>query len=671
MKKYNKNKKAAAYAFGEDEINAIGALSQNIGVALENSTDADSNANVAGSSLSGLGTGAALGASVGSIIPGIGTAIGGAVGAVGGAISGLFTGLSKKRQYQARKRRENFLKQTQNSLDDTANMMAEYWDNNTQAYTYNYGGIAPNLAYLDNNEVIRDTFGNLHTVPNTKSGTDNHLVNSTNLESVLSDKIKRPGTNKTYADLGKNLTRMTKSTKGKDKYAENSRALNKFNANLEYEKLLAEQELVKAKKGIKPKTKSIPAYEDGSDSFADWFRKNTRRVFTDQWEQNARFEKQRKDARDYLINYFTTDNKVNNTGKQPKTTTQTTQAQPNYSNVNYVYNPNFYTPAQMLPEVEVTPTYVTRESLGLPVIDEYLPAFEHEIFDIPLADTSSPNITVAKTTTQSKTNAQPKTTTRVTKATETVDNDAVPSKRQLELTTLTTPGFRKDPVSLPTHLSTVTPVSNTGVKPNANIYDKLVEGISKLSDITPTIGKLAAGIKGPETEEMVNNPYASSVINAMLRRRYNILPAMEANRRSRAIGNYNLNNLNSNTGANLAALSQLINNEYLQNSNIYGARENANNALLGEYANTINSLGQQYVQARTLNNDINARNRAAARNQIATGLSELSSWGQRNRLEENTRERDLLMLPFLSDFLREGYTTERVNDLINRIQKRR
>ena len=63
---------------------------------------------------------------------------------------------------------------------------------------------------------------------------------------------------------------MTKKSKGNDIFAKNTNMLNKRNANAMYEQLLTEQEAVKAKKGIKPKVKGIPAYADGK---GDWTRR--------------------------------------------------------------------------------------------------------------------------------------------------------------------------------------------------------------------------------------------------------------------------------------------------------------------------------------------------------------------------------------------------------------
>ena len=115
----------------------------------------------------------------------------------------------------------------------------EYYNENDPVYTYANGGVTNNnLAFVDNNEVLRDIYGNLTEVPNTKKGTDNHLINATTLDSVLSDKIKKPSTNKTFAEEGKKLVKMTKKSKGTDRFAEASNRLNEYNANKQYEALL-------------------------------------------------------------------------------------------------------------------------------------------------------------------------------------------------------------------------------------------------------------------------------------------------------------------------------------------------------------------------------------------------------------------------------------------------
>ena len=70
------------------------------------------------------------------------------------------------------------------------------------------------------------------------------------------------------------------------------------------------------------------------------------------------------------------------------------------------------------------------------------------------------------------------------------------------------------------------------------------------------------------------------------------------------------------------------------------AESNANNQYRAKYANTMNNLGQQWVQATNLASELNVRNRDAARNIRRTGLSQLSQWAQNRELMSNQRSRD-------------------------------
>jgi hypothetical protein len=87
------------------------------------------------------------------------------------------------------------------------------------------------------------------------------------------------------------------------------------------------------------------------------------------------------------------------------------------------------------------------------------------------------------------------------------------------------------------------------------------------------------------------------------------------------------------------------------------AESNANNQYKAEYANTMNNLGQQLVQATNLASELNARNRAAARNIRRTGLGQLSQWAQNRELMSNQRSRDNAMLKLYDPFLQAGFTS--------------
>ena len=266
-KKSIKKQKAPAYIFGltgdqtgeiASYIDSVGNAVGSVGTSIGNAVDDTSKASVAGSAFGGLGQGAGIGSQLGGAIGGpAGQLIGGAVGAVGGLVGGIFAGRKKRQQALARERRAFQAKETQAGLDNQAQFEQEYWNDNGLAYSFENGGVLPNVAWVDNNEILRDNNGNIVQVPNNTPGTDNHLINSTTLESVLSDKLKRPGTNKTFAQEGEKLVKMTKGSKGKDRFAQAADKLNKIHANAKYEQLLAEQAEVKAKKGIKPKVKGV------------------------------------------------------------------------------------------------------------------------------------------------------------------------------------------------------------------------------------------------------------------------------------------------------------------------------------------------------------------------------------------------------------------------------
>ena len=219
----------------------------------------------------------------------------------------------------------------------------------------------------------------------------------------------------------------------------------------------------------------------------------------------------------------------------------------------------------------------------------------------------------------------------------------------------------KKPIAARPDLS---PISNTvgnkkGPKDKAGIINYSPDWLS----LAPTVYNALQSLRNPEYEQTVLNPYTGAITNTMARRRMNIEPARLANSRSRAISNYNLANINANTGANLAARTQAAVDEYAANANMYATKQNADNAYLGEYANTLNNLGQQFVQSRTLANDLNAKNRAAARSFGTAAVSQLGQWSQVNRQMKNQAARDNMVYPYLANFLAYGNPTELIQQM--------
>jgi hypothetical protein len=592
MKKKINKKKVPAYAFGIDQGLEIASI---LGAGLQGFTEEGSGADIVGSTLGG----AAKGASVGSaILPGIGTAIGGAVGGVGNLVSSIF----RKNAINKQKRIKANAKEVAMGKGNAATLEQEYWNDNSLAYTFENGGILPDLAYVDNNEVIRDDFGNIAQVPNSKPGTDNHLIDASNLESVLSDKIKRPGTNRTFAQEGEKLTKMTKKSKGNDIFAKNTNMLNKRNANAMYEQLLTEQEAVKAKKGIKPKVKGIPAYAYGK---GDW----TRRL----GESIAKMN--------YLNGINWTENLVPKSGPAPGRT--------------YIYNND---------PIDNSVDAITGETIPVGVNEPI-----YDLPEVPFPD--------AAPITKVKSVRKHTPASKSAKATNSLNQAPLLDIEDFN------PFLASDPIYAP--LLNIEDFNPTLTPDEIKTPSKSSSNFGSLSGLSPILYNWIQSRRRPETEDQVLNPYSGAINRAMTSRRLNIEPTLAANRRSRAIARNNMARLNPNTGMNLAYGNQLATGEYAQNASVYANRDNANNQYLGEYANMMNNLGQQYIQNTVLTNDLNARNRAAARNFGATAAGQLGQWSQTKEKMRNEAARDAMIYPYLRNFLAYGNPGELIADMDN------
>lgn len=204
----------------------------------------------------------------------------------------------------------------------------------------------------------------------------------------------------------------------------------------------------------------------------------------------------------------------------------------------------------------------------------------------------------------------------------------------------------------------------------ADRRNKLFEvgsALSGIASLTPIMSNLFTG--RPETVDAVYNPYATSISNTMRRRRYDISPAIEDLNRNRATSNYNAGQINTSTGANLAYRLQSAVNTDRAIASLRSQESNVNNQYLGDYANTMNSLGQQWVNATNMANEANAQNRATARNIRRAGLSQLSQWAQNRELMRNQEARDNAMLAMYAPFLQSGYTADTIRQFNKWLRK--
>lgn len=210
---------------------------------------------------------------------------------------------------------------------------------------------------------------------------------------------------------------------------------------------------------------------------------------------------------------------------------------------------------------------------------------------------------------------------------------------------------------------------NTKVKRFASggeLYKGIGEFVTDLTALAPTISNMYAR---PEQFNATYNPYESQIRSTMANRKFDISPAKRAIRENRSISNYNAANYNPSTGANLAyrLQSQIAADKAI--ADLYSTASNVNNQYAGEYANTLNSLGQQRVNATNMAVDMNARSRAAARNIQRTALTQLSQYAQNKQLMKNQKSRDMAMLDMYGPFLEASYNSKDFASFMKKFKK--
>lgn len=488
------------------------------------------------------------------------------------------------------------------------------------------GGMSSSLAYVDDGELIQTPDGSISKVPENNKPTDSNLVSLPEGSRVLSDKLKVPGRKETFAQLGEKMMAKKKS-KYNDRFAENAAKLNEMNNNMIHDQLFAMQESVKQSKGIKPKTKQVQAAALGDTIGRTNSRHKTMSV------QGTRYNV--GDTFNYKgITYKVTDTNeaIPITAREgyngPASTGWPTQFNPvsvqsNTQRPMSIVPPGSYgvTSTSTTTPVSVSSTSVKRRrttpSTSTGLIDEGKPELPFTWYDAPTVES------VYDT-----------------------DYDTVES-----------------PSATPNDIS----YRETRADRRNKLFDKVGSALSGIASLTPVMSNLFTS--RPETVDAVYNPYATSIANTMRRRRYDISPAIEDLNRNRATSNYNASQINTNTGANLAYRLQSAVNTDRAIASLRSQESNVNNQYLGDYANTMNSLGQQWVNATNMANEANAQNRATARNIRRAGLSQLSQWAQNRELMRNQEARDNAMLAMYAPFLQSGYTADTIRQFNKWLRK--
>lgn len=571
-------------------------------------------------SLTGIAEGAGSGAQLGMTIGG---PVGGLVGGIAGAAVGLIgkkgkaaemtsftdfdegtlgTGLrgafrnKKLRKRRAAIRLNAF--QNREAVAGTERLANEFNEDNTEFDTdvFEYGGRVPSsLAYVDDGELIQTPDGAVSKVPEQGQPTDSNLVNLPEGSRILSNTLKVPGTNKTFAELGdKVMTR--KKSKGKDIYAQNANMLNEMNNKLMHDKLFAMQESIKAKKGIKNKTKELESFARGGDNTPAGYN-----------------------AAGFMIDpRFAGEISMGVSAPAPRYKSNTSYVKgdvtapwDNYGRVSEVN-------AGTLPEVTIT---------------------------APKRTKFSSSQTISK------------------KATPRVAKSVVAPEIMSDLNTIDeiVPEVSATPQDIRTRsiMPTIGTNPTTVNTPEVN-SPNWVDAISDFATLALIMSNLFTG--NPESVQANYNPYASAIANTMGRRRYNINPLLRDIEQNRDVANYSASQQMTNTGHNMAFRLQNAIQANKAKAAARATESNVNNQYKGEYANAMNDLGKQWVNATNLASDLNAQNRASARNIRRAGLSQLSQFAQNKSLMRNQSKRDKAMLELYKPFLQAGFTSDAIKN---------
>ena len=644
MIKKKRKIKVPAAQFGLEETNklinglvTLGAQGTAAATNGQHETVGSSMASSLSSGLSMAGTGAALG----SVIPGIGTAAGAVLGATAGVLtSGLSGGqdaqmtsftdydegklagfLRPGKRSKQKRLRENYKQQAYlnraavTGTEDLRNdFYEEYGDMGTN--TFANGGITNQLAYVDDGELIASPDGTVSKVPEKGNPTDSNLVSLPEGSRILSNTLKVPGTKKTFAQVGEEMM-ATKKSKFNDIYAQNAAKLNDMNNKNIHDQLFEMQEAVKAKKGIKRKYKNaVIAARTGDEvkrnSYGLTPYSNYTQVGMDYYGTDA--------AADYMTRREWTLRNQNDSRVQQLLKDINAGKYGNIGGNTLTWND--YVRLSMDGK---------RGPVHNAIMALQIPEGNRRILDLNPSDWIDPNIS---------------------------DPSAIQNLAS---------------ISVPNATKTVAPVSKEGKDSsedgnkgkNNNPFD-LTGLLSTVSGLAPIVSNL---LERPEYQDPNYNPYANTIARTMRNRRFNINPAVRDLERNRATANYNASQFNTNTGANLAYSLQNASNVNRAIADLRAQESNVNNAYLGQYADMLNNLGQQWAAETTRVDDANMANRAQARNINRADLSGLSQWMQNRELMRNQRSRDNMMMALYDPFLEAGFTTADLTNFRNWLRR--
>lgn len=750
--KTKKLKRVPQYAFGADAISNWGNMSgvdkanvvtQGVGAVGSMIGNATSGKKpTAAGVIGGIGSGAAMGASIGGPW---GAVIGGAIGGItsgmgsGGSvneqtgeyqdpsgIAGLF-GHSKSYIRNKAGRIKNGIQARQMSEQVAADY---YQENGYNELSLSKGGVVPStMAYLDDGEMLRTPDGTIGSIPEEGKPTDSNLLNVPVGTQVLSDKLKVPGTNKTFAEMGKKLMKKS-NKKANNIYAENSQMLNERNNQMTYQNLLEQQESIKNKKTNKKQ--SIPTYEEGTSGVSGRKKVKLKYIYDPMpggfgyIDPNTGGFVEMNDVRNDLLpdsmwiqNYNDSEEIEQPIVLKQDTATKSTHnvgkgdflKLPNKNikkNTPTIFNDHAFEVAGKKYQIGDTFEYkgkqykVTGNNEAVPVSKNATDQQNKTTNSIPNANDpyfignmymngNWGDLTVGKRL--SSINPEFNTPALGVIGTNTSDSYSIPTITQdtaiPQTAVRSTPSTKRSTVQT----SVQQPVQEqvTGpIQPFSNDRPSLTELTSKPSKVLPKLNIGRPFVYNPSPDDAVSNGLDMSSLYSTVatlaplfdRERaekvdtytynpvygptnYNIDPILREATLSDRIARYNMANINPNTGANMAFGLQSAVNRNKTIANAYATKNNAENQMAFNNAQIANQWGQQYADARHIAATEYAQNKANARNINRRNFASALNNWGASLRDKKQTSMDMAALEMLQPML--NYGTE--DNVLNRVNK--
>lgn len=633
--KTKKLKRVPQYAFGADAISNWGNMSGvdkanvvtqgvgTVGSMIGNATSGKKP--TAAGVIGGIGSGAAAGASIGGPW---GAVIGGAIGGItssigsGGSvneqtgeyelpsgIAGLF-GHSKSYIRNKAGRIKNGIQARQMSEQVAADY---YQENGYNELSLSKGGVVPStMAYLDDGEMLRTPDGTIGSIPEEGKPTDSNLLNVPVGTQVLSDKIKVPGTNKTFAEMGKKLMKKS-NNKANNIYAENSQMLNERNNQIAYQALLDQQEALKSKK-IK---KNTAAYADGTKGIKPYgYNKNM-----------SDFKYWDSDKNNYTQDYL---NWVNGITDQ---------------DVKDIYGGKYGDMS----------TYLGKNKGVIPTVEQA----RSLMTDRKYGDWHK--IGQAYVDSRSNQSNGP----RHIPSSEVASRLGIPYNINVPIGNVDTANARSSKyfnyIGNPGKLPVGNIYSPNSKKPKTPSDNNRLDLIDNIAALAGPIGNIF--LDSPERVETYTYDPAYGPTD------YNIDPILREATLSDRIARYNMANINPNTGANMAFGLQSAVNRNKAIANAYATKNNVENQMAFNNAQIANQWGQQYANARHLASVEQAQNDTAARNIRRKGFGDLSTRIQQISRDKRLTKKDSAVLEAMLPYLEYGMTSDQLTKLYNNLKR--